>query len=161
MAHVLHHATADSSDIDNLIDCYCGSGLFAIAGSKSFVNVVGIEVSEVAVKAARANAVLNGCSNVAFHAGTAEEIFGANVKHLPNERTVVVIDPPRAGCDQRFLDQLFAFAPKRLVYVSCDPATQARDAQLIVAQGYVVLDVTPFDLFPQTRHIESVMTFAR
>ena len=138
--------------------------LFAVAAgsrSSSFVNVVGIEVSEVAVQAARANAALNNCKkNIEFYAGTAEQIF-SNVQHFPPDRTAVILDPPRAGCDEQFLHQLFAFRPKRVVYVSCDPATQARDAQLIAAQGYVILNATPFDLFPQTRHIESVLTFAR
>lgn len=73
--------------------------------------------------------------------------------------TVVVVDPPRAGCSESFLKQLDAFGPARVVYVSCDPATQARDARVLVDSGYRIVDVTPFDLFPQTRHIESVIVF--
>ena len=72
---------------------------------------------------------------------------------------MVVVDPPRRGCSPEFLEQLVAFRPARVVYVSCDPATQARDAKELVRCGYAVRDVTPFDLFPQTRHIENVMTF--
>ena len=74
---------------------------------------------------------------------------------------MVVIDPPRKGCDDMFLKQLFAFNPMKVVYVSCDPSTQARDAKSIVAAGYRILDVTPFDLFPQTRHTENVITFLK
>jgi len=72
---------------------------------------------------------------------------------------VVIIDPPRKGCDMIFLNQLFDFQPSMIIYVSCDPATQARDSKEIVANGYKIVDITPFDLFPQTRHIENVITF--
>ena len=70
----------------------------------------------------------------------------------------LIIDPPRKGCDQHFLTQALEFAPNFIVYISCDPATQARDAKVLVEGGYSILDIQPFDLFPHTRHIESVMT---
>jgi 23S rRNA (uracil1939-C5)-methyltransferase/tRNA (uracil-5-)-methyltransferase len=73
----------------------------------------------------------------------------------------MVIDPPRKGCDADFREQLLAFAPARLVYVSCDPATQARDLQAFVAGGYCITRIQPFDLFPHTRHIENVVTLSR
>ena len=72
--------------------------------------------------------------------------------------TVVLVDPPRAGCSEAFLDQLFAFAPKRVVYISCNPATQMRDLVRFTGAGYTLLKVQPFDLFPQTKHLECVMT---
>jgi 23S rRNA (uracil1939-C5)-methyltransferase/tRNA (uracil-5-)-methyltransferase len=68
----------------------------------------------------------------------------------------MVIDPPRAGCDEAFIRQLLALGPRRVVYVSCDPATQARDLKMLLAGGYTLEEVQPFDLFPQTRHIENV-----
>ena len=80
---------------------------------------------------------------------------------FPAERTAVVIDPPRKGCTPEFLDQLIAFGPARLVYVSCDPATQVRDLKQLTAGGYRLEDVQPFDLFPHTRHVECVMTLVR
>jgi tRNA/tmRNA/rRNA uracil-C5-methylase (TrmA/RlmC/RlmD family) len=156
--HVISQATAVGCT--HLIDTYCGSGLFAICAAKKFETVFGVEVSDVAVKAAVTNAKLNNVTNVEFICGVSERIF-SKVSHFPRDNTVIIIDPPRKGCDEPFLKQLFAFLPKALVYVSCDPATQARDAKEIVAAGYSIVDVSPFDLFPQTRHIENVMTFVR
>ena len=156
--HVISQATAVGCT--HLIDTYCGSGLFAISAAKKFETVFGVEVSDLAVKAAVSNAKLNDVTNVEFICGVSERIF-SKVSHFPRDNTVIIIDPPRKGCDEPFLRQLFSFLPKALVYVSCDPATQARDAKDIVAAGYSIVDVTPFDLFPQTRHIENVMTFVR
>lgn len=169
--HVVRQAVGDDTNgngndngttaaTHHLVDAYCGSGLFALSAAPHFVSVHGVELSADAVKAAVANARCNNITNAHFVAGKAERIF-ASIQRLPREKTVVIIDPPRSGCDQAFLEQLFQFHPKRLVYVSCDPATQARDAKKITAAGYDIMDVTPFDLFPQTRHIESVITFVR
>lgn len=147
-----------------LIDTYCGSGLFALCGARRFDRVWGVEVSSKAVQAAKRTAELNDINNTEFVSGVAENIFGAVSTIIPisqREKAVVIIDPPRAGCDEKFLIQLFKFGPRQLVYVSCDPATQARDARIIVAAGYNVTSCTPFDLFPQTRHIENVMVFLR
>ena len=151
-----------------LVDTYCGSGLFSICLSSAFDAVSGVEVSELAVKAARHNAELNGITNADFLCASSEAIFssggkeGAGLSAYTADETVVIIDPPRKGCDGVFLAQLFAFRPKKLIYVSCDPATQARDARIIVEEGgYRAVACTPFDLFPQTRHIENVMAFIR
>ena len=78
-----------------------------------------------------------------------------------SEDTAVIVDPPRAGCGEGFLDQLFAYAPKAVVYVSCNPATQMRDLTRFLTAGYQLKRVQPFDLFPQTRHLECVMTLMR
>lgn len=143
-----------------LVDTYCGSGLFALSSSKHFERVLGVEVSEDAVAKARENAKANGLANCAFTAGSAEIIF-AEVPFPPDE-TALVIDPPRRGCDEAFIAQLLAFAPRRVVYVSCGPDTQARDLRIILASGkYAIEDVQPFDLFPQTRHIENIAVLAR
>ncbi len=157
VAHVLTQAIGNN-DCKFLIDTYCGSGLFSLCGAKHFQAVYGVEVSTWAVQSAAENAALNNISNARFIQGQAESIF-QQISHLSAKETVVVIDPPRKGCDDLFLSQLFVFKPRRLVYVSCDPATQARDVKAIVEQGYQIKDVTPFDLFPQTRHIENVITF--
>ncbi len=142
-----------------LVDAYCGSGLFALSAAGAFERVVGVEVSASSVAFARENAAVNGCANATFTAGDASAIFAG--LDFPSAETAVVIDPPRAGCDARFLEQLFAFGPRAVIYVSCDPATQMRDLRHFIAGGYILTAVQPFDLFPQTRHLECVMTLHR
>lgn len=142
-----------------LVDAYCGSGLFALTLAKNFERVAGVEVSESSCEWARRNAESNGISNADFLTASAEEIF-AQVTFPPGQ-TAVVIDPPRRGCTPEFIAQLLAFQPARLVYVSCDPATQVRDLRLLSQGGCRLLDVQPFDLFPHTRHLECVMTLER
>ena len=142
-----------------LIDAYCGSGLFALAAAASFVRVAGVELSATSIAFAAENAAANGITNARFVAGDAAAIF-AGVDFPPGE-TVVVIDPPRKGCDASFLQQLVAFGPRAVVYVSCDPATQMRDLRRFLAAGYALTAVQPFDLFPQTRHLECVITLRK
>jgi 23S rRNA (uracil1939-C5)-methyltransferase/tRNA (uracil-5-)-methyltransferase len=150
---------AAGSNARFLIDAYCGSGLFALAAAPRFERVAGIEVSETSVAFARQNAVANGIANASFLAGDAAAIF-ADVD-FPAADTVVVIDPPRKGCDGPFLQQLFSFGPRAVVYVSCDPATQMRDLGHFLTAGYALTAVQPFDLFPQTRHLECVITLQK
>jgi 23S rRNA (uracil1939-C5)-methyltransferase/tRNA (uracil-5-)-methyltransferase len=142
-----------------LVDAYCGSGLFALASARVFERVVGVEVSASSVAFARENASANGIANASFQAGDASAIFAG--LEFPGDDTAVVIDPPRKGCDEAFLRQLLAFAPRSVVYVSCDPATQMRDLREFIAAGYAATAVQPFDLFPQTRHLECVITLGR
>ena len=142
-----------------LVDAYCGSGLFALAAAPAFERVAGIEISESSIAFAQQNAAANGIANVTFKAGDASAIFAG--LDFPPAETTVVIDPPRKGSDEAFLQQLFAFGPRTVVYVSCDPATQMRDLRLFLAAGYGLTAVQPFDLFPQTRHLECVMTLQR
>jgi 23S rRNA (uracil1939-C5)-methyltransferase/tRNA (uracil-5-)-methyltransferase len=142
-----------------LVDAYCGSGLFALSAAPAFERVAGIEISETSVQFARQNAAANGIGNATFQAGDAAAIFAGLV--FPPGETVVVIDPPRKGCDESFLRQLFAYGPRAVVYVSCDPATQMRDLRHFLAAGYALSAVQPFDLFPQTRHLECVITLTR
>ncbi|MEM0964528.1 MAG: class I SAM-dependent RNA methyltransferase [Verrucomicrobiota bacterium] len=143
-----------------LIDAYCGSGLFSLTAASRFDRVVGIEVSAAAVTLADSNAALNRIKNAEFRAGEAEAIF-TEVTDLPADETSVIIDPPRRGCDEQFLHQLIAYLPRRIVYVSCDPATQARDLRILTESAYRIEEIQPFDLFPQTRHIENVVTLSR
>jgi 23S rRNA (uracil1939-C5)-methyltransferase/tRNA (uracil-5-)-methyltransferase len=142
-----------------LVDAYCGSGLFALSAAPSFERVAGIEISASSVAFARENATANGIANATFQAGDASAIFAGLT--FPAADTVVVIDPPRKGCDENFLNQLFAYGPRAVVYVSCDPATQMRDLKLFAASGYTLTAVQPFDLFPQTRHLECVVTLRK
>ena len=142
-----------------LVDAYCGSGLFALSCAPAFTQVAGIEISETSVKFATENAQANGIANATFQTGDAAQIFAGLT--FPAAETAVVIDPPRKGCDEAFLTQLFAYGPRAVVYVSCDPATQMRDLKGFLAAGYALTAVQPFDLFPQTRHLECVITLVR
>lgn len=140
-----------------LIDAYCGSGLFALCLAQHFQQIAAVEVSEAAVEWARKNAEKNSVTNATFLAASAEAIFDGIT--FPAKETTVVIDPPRKGCTPEFLQQLIAFAPRRVVYVSCDPATQVRDLAILRDAGFTLTEVQPFDLFPHTRHVENIMTF--
>jgi len=142
-----------------LVDAYCGSGLFALTLAKDFDQVAGVEVSETSCEWARKNARANQITNATFLTASAEAIF-AQIAY-PAAATAVVIDPPRKGCTPEFIEQLVKFGPARVVYVSCDPATQVRDLKLLGEGGYQLADVQPFDLFPHTRHLECVMTLER
>ena len=155
--HVI--AGAQGEGVTNLIDAYCGGGLFALHAANLFEQVIGVEISEPSVSWAKVNAELNKIKNVRFHLNDAAAIFGRI--QLSGESTSVIIDPPRKGCDESFRTQLLAFAPQRIVYVSCDPATQARDLRVFLDGGYEIETIQPFDLFPQTRHIENVVTLKR
>lgn len=156
VAHVAREASSQGARY--LVDAYCGVGLFALSTAKSFEQVAGVEISEPAVRWAQANATISGLKNVRFVIGKAEAIF--NGLKFPAEETAVIIDPPRKGCDASFRQQLMQFRPQRIVYVSCDPATQARDLKEFVAAGYDITRIQPFDLFPHTRHIENVVSLS-
>ncbi|KAG8220685.1 S-adenosyl-L-methionine-dependent methyltransferase [Butyriboletus roseoflavus] len=152
----------------HLVDAYCGSGLFSILLSPHFNTVAGIELATDAIRAANANAQLNHLppDKCTFLAGDASHIF-ATVHAFPRDTTAVIVDPPRKGCDAKFLEQLLAFGAGTIVYVSCNVHTQARDVGVIVSRSeaeqgtqprkkYVLESLRGFDLFPQTAHVESV-----
>ncbi|WP_233246091.1 class I SAM-dependent RNA methyltransferase [Coraliomargarita sinensis] len=151
-------AEAASEGARYLVDAYCGVGLFALSTAKNFEQVAGVEISEPAVRWAQANAKISNVKNARFVIGKAEAIF--NGLKFPAGETAMVIDPPRKGCDESFRQQLLAYRPQRLVYVSCDPATQARDLKEFIAGGYQITRIQPFDLFPHTRHIENVVSLS-
>jgi 23S rRNA (uracil1939-C5)-methyltransferase/tRNA (uracil-5-)-methyltransferase len=154
-------AQAAASGARFLVDAYCGSGLFALSAASAFERVAGVEISESSVRFARENAAANQIPNATFLAADAAAIFATLPAEFTAADTVVVIDPPRKGCDENFLRQLFAFAPRAVVYVSCDPATQMRDLRHFLTAGYTLTAAQPFDLFPQTRHLECVLTLRR
>ena len=152
-----------SEKIKYLIDAYCGSGLFTITLSSLFESSMGIDIAGASVVAAKANATANKISNATFMTADASKLF-EHVKYPPKE-TAVIIDPPRKGCDDPFLQQLLRFGPKRVVYVSCNVHTQARDVGVLVegAAGcrYEIERLQGFDFFPQTGHVEGVAILAR
>lgn len=138
-----------------VLDAYCGVGLFTAFLSEEAGHVTGIEAHPAAVADARHNLV--GADNVTILQGTVEDVL-PTVEH---KLDAAVVDPPRTGLELAALDALAAHAPKRIVYVSCDPATLARDAQRLVKHGYTLQWVQPVDLFPQTYHIENVALLTR
>lgn len=151
---------AAASGASRLVDAYCGSGLFCISAARSFELAIGIEISESSILWAKKNAALNELANCEFHAGKVEDMFGSIADNDRDGRDfAVIIDPPRKGSTPEFLAQLFQFRPRCVVYVSCNPATQMRDLKEFLAADYQLTKVQPFDLFPQTRHLECVMTF--
>ncbi|MDQ8200046.1 class I SAM-dependent RNA methyltransferase [Pelagicoccus enzymogenes] len=142
-----------------LVDAYCGSGLFTLTAAQDFEQVVGVEVSEQSIEYARHNAESNQIENASFVLGDAASIF-ENIQ-FAGEDSAVVIDPPRKGSSEAFLNQLIAFGPRSVVYVSCNPATQMRDLQTLLSGGYQIEEIQPFDLFPQTRHLECVVVLKK
>ena len=154
--HVANEAAGKSRF---LVDAYCGSGLFALSLSNRFEQVAGVEVSESSADWARQNAKENALANVTILTASAEHVF--EKVEFPAIETSVVIDPPRKGCGPEFLEQLFAYGPRRVVYVSCNPSTQIRDLQEFTSNGYSIQKIQPFDLFPQTKHLECVATLQR
>ena len=140
---------------ENVIDAYCGIGTISLFLARRAGHVYGVEIVPEAIEDAKRNAALNGIENASFEAGAAEVV-------IPRWRSegikpdVIVVDPPRKGCDEQLLDTILAMQPERVVYVSCNPATLARDLQVLEAGGYRTVEVQPVDMFPHTTHIESV-----
>lgn len=166
--HILPPSSSSTnSQIKYLIDAYSGSGLFTITLSSLFTSSTGIDISGASITSARENATLNKLptSQCTFIAADAPELF-KSVTYSKDE-TVVVIDPPRKGCDESFLTQLLKFGPKRVVYVSCNVHTQARDVGVLVrgmengGARYKIESLRGFDFFPQTGHVEGVAVLSR
>jgi tRNA/tmRNA/rRNA uracil-C5-methylase (TrmA/RlmC/RlmD family) len=153
------HIIRESKGVEYLVDAYCGSGLFSLCAAPYFREIYGIEISPAAVARAQENIRLNNAQHIHIVAGDAASIFSA--LKIKGENSTLIIDPPRRGCDQGFLEQCTAFAPARIVYVSCYPSTQMRDLKILLTRGYQLHQITPFDLFPQTKHVETVMTLIR
>ncbi|MBX6395677.1 MAG: 23S rRNA (uracil(1939)-C(5))-methyltransferase RlmD [Alicyclobacillaceae bacterium] len=141
------------------VDAYCGVGTISLFLARRAARVVGIEAVAEAVEDARRNARLNGIRNAEFTAGAVEDVLpGLAAERRPD---VVVLDPPRRGCRWEVLESLIRTGVPRVVYVSCDPATLARDLRILADGGYRVCEVWPVDLFPQTGHVESVALLTR
>ncbi|AET39970.1 tRNA (uracil(54)-C(5))-methyltransferase Ecym_5199 [Eremothecium cymbalariae DBVPG len=155
---------SNPQDPHYLVDAYCGSGLFSITASKGVDKVIGVEVSADSVSFAEKNAKANNIKNCSFIVGKAEEIFASI--DTPCARTSVIIDPPRKGCDDVFLNQLAEYNPARIVYISCNVNSQARDVEYFLKETaagskYKVESIRGFDFFPQTHHVESVCVLSR
>lgn len=140
-----------------LIDAYCGVGFFALELADLVESFVGVEYDGLAIKAAKENMKLRDVTNGQFVSGPAEDYLGGLLQRHPNEPTTLVIDPPRTGVPPDALQRIRRAHPQQVIYVSCHPATLARDLQILCAQGgYRLVKVTPHDMFPQTQHVECV-----
>jgi 23S rRNA (uracil1939-C5)-methyltransferase len=141
--------------LDTVLDLYCGVGLFSAFLAPHCKRLIGVESSESACEDFAVN--LDEFDGVELYEGAAEDV----IPHLEAEPALVLVDPPRAGLERQALDSILKMNPPTILYVSCDPSTLARDAAWLVAGGYRLVKVTPFDLFPQTYHIESISVFEK
>jgi tRNA/tmRNA/rRNA uracil-C5-methylase (TrmA/RlmC/RlmD family) len=141
----------------HLMDVYCGVGFFAIELAREVESFAGIEYDQQAILAAKRNAASRGLGNGEFAAGKAEELLPEMLKRFPPERTTILIDPPRKGCPPGVLELLRTVRAAQVIYVSCHPATMARDLNILCAEGVFRLErIVPLDMFPQTQHVECV-----
>ena len=151
---------------DTVLDLYCGAGSIGLSMAKDCAELIGIEIIESAVECAKENAKNNGFSNAKFYTGdakdteklldTAEKALGKSIK--PD---VIILDPPRGGCDAVLLEFVSGLNPRNIVYISCNPKTLARDVKILSAKGYATDSVIPVDMFPCTGHVESVVSLTR
>ena len=150
---------ADISKNDTVIDAYCGIGTIGIVASKKAGKVIGVELNSEAVSDAKINASINNIKNVTFVNADAGDFL---VEYAKNAKAdVVIMDPPRSGSTPEFLNSLLKIKPDRIVYISCGPDTQARDIKVLVKGGYKVTACQPFDLFPHTEHVETVVLLSQ
>ena len=140
---------------DTLYDLYTGTGTIALFLARMCKQVIGIEYVEDSIAAARQNAIDNQIDNTAFFAGDMAKVLTPEFVALHGRPDVVVTDPPRAGMHEKVIQQLLAMQPRRIIYVSCNPATQARDISLL-APAYNVGNIQPVDMFPHTQHVENI-----
>ena len=145
---------------ERVFDAYCGTGTIGLCMADSAKEVIGVEINKDAVEDAKVNAALNGVSNATFLCGDAGQ-FMSDMARQGESADVVITDPPRAGCSREFLQSLLALSPVRIVYVSCNPETLARDLYTLTKGGYKVQKIPPVDLFPYTGHCECVISLHR
>ena len=149
-------------------DLYCGIGTISLFLAGKAKQVYGVEIIPQAIEDARKNADINGIENAEFYVGKAEEVLPDYYRKYETEHPgehahadVIVVDPPRKGCDQRLLETMVRMEAKRIVYVSCDSATLARDLKYLCGNGYEMKKVRIVDMFPHTVHVETVVKLVR
>lgn len=142
-------------------DLYCGIGTISLFLAGQAGHVYGVEIVPPAIEDARKNAQLNGIENAEFFVGKAEEVLPRKYQEEQISADVIVVDPPRKGCDSAVLETMLQIRPKRIVYISCDPATLARDLKILCQGRYKLQKVQPVDMFPHTTHVETVCLLLR
>ncbi len=151
---------AELKGTETVLDAYCGIGTIGLVASDKAKRVIGVELNKDAVKDAKANAKLNGCDKIEFYCADAGEFMVGMASE--NEKVdVVFMDPPRAGSDIPFLKSVATLAPKKVVYISCNVETQARDITFLCKNGYRVKRIQPVDMFPHTQHVECICSLIR
>ena len=145
---------------ETVIDAYCGIGTIGLSLADSVKKVIGVELNQDAVRDAKENARNNGVTNVRFYQGDAGR-FMVEMANAGKKADVVIMDPPRSGSDERFLQAIVKLRPEKVIYISCGPDTQKRDMLYLKNHGYQVKRIQPVDLFSFTRHVESAVLLTR
>ena len=140
---------------------YCGIGTISLFLARKAKHVYGVEIVPQAIDDAKENAARNGIENVNFYVGKAEVVLPEKYEKEGIFADVIVVDPPRKGCDEDCLNTMVQMQPKRIVYVSCDSATLARDVKYLEEHGYKLMQARIFDNFPQSVHVETVVWLAK
>ena len=154
----MEYASLDKNT--KVIDAYCGIGTIGMVAAKTAGSVIGVELNKDAVKDAISNAKRNNMKNIGFYCADAGEFMEAMADDSESV-DVVFMDPPRSGSSRKFIDSMLKLKPGRIVYISCNPETLARDLNFMIKGGYTVKEITPVDMFPFTRHCESVVKLIR
>ena len=150
--------TADLKKSDILYDLYCGTGTIGIYLAKHVNQVYGIEIIEDAIKDAKLNAKTNNINNINFHCGDLKDVLNSDIISTFEKPNIIVVDPPRPGLHPNTVENLIKLSPEKVIYVSCNPATMARDIEILVSEKYIIQELQPVDMFPHTPHIECVAT---
>jgi 23S rRNA (uracil1939-C5)-methyltransferase len=145
---------------ERIVDAYCGIGTIGLIAASKAKEVISVELNQDAVRDAIINAKRNNIKNVRFYNADAGK-FMVEMAEQKAEVDVVFMDPPRAGSDEAFLSSVVRLSPKKVVYVSCNPETLARDLKYLSSHGYSVKEITPVDMFPWTKHVETVCLLSK
>ena len=152
---------AELSGTETVLDLYCGIGTISLFLAKRAGQVIGIEVIPEAVRNAKENAEKNGIENARFLEGKSEEVVPELLQEMGTSPELIVVDPPRKGCDATLLQTIADAAPAKIIYVSCDPATLARDLKILTGYGYHARTLQPYDQFSMTCHVETVVLMTK
>jgi 23S rRNA (uracil1939-C5)-methyltransferase len=159
---ILYNLAKDVLDLkggERLLDLYCGIGTIGMVMSDKVSSVVGVEIVQKAVVNAEENAKLNGIDNIKFICGDSSEVLRKNAEEA-KKFDVAIIDPPRKGCGDELIEDLLEISPRKILYISCNPATLAKDLKKLCEEKYKIEKVCPVDLFPRTKHVECVTVLA-